>query len=295
MGRDALGAISRAPLRATPRHQEELLRFSVGNIAFYAVAGTALLGLAVLPLYGAGVAEVICEGPRLSRHSWPRPFSPSLSSGFSSTTGPTSVSSYYAFPFCICVLAEGLEVLAAWARRGRLAATVAAAFLVACLVWNQIRYPTYGIFYLALTPTLFLDTARTTRSDLRSDAHPMAARVVRLHETLASSFSRGLFDPRPRPAPCELSDPAFACLGTLKTAADRLLAEGQPIGFRPPRGWPVDRIASFIRLRNILERPIVGPASADVSLAGVEAAPGADFSRPPFLARCGPYVLVRTR
>ncbi|HEX7604492.1 MAG TPA: hypothetical protein VF316_22895 [Polyangiaceae bacterium] len=29
---------------------------------------------------------------------------------------------YYLFPFCICFLAEGLDALAAWARRGRLAA-----------------------------------------------------------------------------------------------------------------------------------------------------------------------------
>ena len=31
-------------------------------------------------------------------------------------------------------------------------------------------------------------------------------------------------------------------------------------------------------------------------LAGIEAVPaGADVTRPPFVARCGPYVLVRTR
>ncbi len=118
---------------------------------------------------------------------------------------------------------------------------------------------------------------------------------MRLHETLPSSFSRGLFDPRPRPAPCSLADPGFACLESLKGAADRLLGEGQPIGFRPPPAWPPDRIASFIRLRNIFQRPVVDPPAADVSLAGVEAVPGADFERPPFVARCGPYVLVRTR
>jgi hypothetical protein len=38
-----------------PRHvQEALLSFSPANVRFYAIAGPALLGLAVLPLYGAG-------------------------------------------------------------------------------------------------------------------------------------------------------------------------------------------------------------------------------------------------
>ena len=118
---------------------------------------------------------------------------------------------------------------------------------------------------------------------------------MRLHETLASSFSRGLFDPRPTAPPCAIAEPGFACLGTLKSAADRVLAEGQPIGFLPPKSWPSDRIQSFIRLRNVFERPIVDPESADISLAGVEVVPGADLSKPPFVARCGPYVLVRTR
>ncbi len=179
---------------------------------------------------------------------------------------------------------------------GRVSTVVSAAFLAGCLLWNQIRYPSYGFGLIALTPKLFLEAARTTKGNLKTELHLTGARVVRLHEYAGLEFfPRALRPPSCARSPCSLADPAFACLGTLKTAADRLLAEGQPIGFRPPRGWPNGQIVSFIRLRNIFHRPIVDPVAADISLAGVEAAPGADFSRPPFVDRCGPYILARTR
>lgn len=131
---------------------------------------------------------------------------------------------------------------------------------------------------------------------MKTELHLTGARVVRLHETLRSSLSGGLFDPRPRPAPCAASDPAIACLATLKSTADTLLRTGQPIGFLPPKDWPADPHSSFIRLRNFFERPVLDPASAEVSLAGVEVVrPGADLSKPPFVAHCGPYVMARTR
>ncbi len=281
-----------------PRHDfEALLKPTLSNLTSYAISGAALLGLLLLPLYVLGGLRLLGEDAASRRYR-------AASFLTASTILVFVVFLYdwadkrflvYALPFFTCALAEGLESLRNCAARGRLAAIASAAFLVACLLWNQIRYPSYGSAYLALTPKHFLEAVSTTTGNLKTELHLTGARVVRLHETLPSSFSRGLFDFRPSVAPCLLGDPAFSCLGTLKAAADRILGEGQPIGFRPPRSWPADRIVSFIRLRNVLQRPILDPEAADISLAGVEAAPGADFARPPFVARCGPYVLVRTR
>jgi hypothetical protein len=77
---------------------------------------------------------------------------------------------------------------------------------------------------------------------------------------------------------------------------DRLLPPGQPLGLvtLTPRGWPSDYWSSTQRLANALLRPVVLPGEAEILLAGIEAVPaGADVARPPFVARCGPYVLVR--
>ena len=82
----------------------------------------------------------------------------------------------------------------------------------------------------------------------------------------------------------------------LKNEADRLLPPGRPLGLVTPRGWPSDYWSSTQRLANTLLRPVVLPGEAEIMLAGIEAAHAdADFTRPPFVARCGPYVLVRTR
>jgi hypothetical protein len=281
-----------------PRHDfEALLRPTLSNLSTYAIAGPAVLGLLLLPLYALGGLRLLVVDPVSRRYK----------AGAVGMAGALVVFLLffydwadkrfliYLLPPFACALAEGIEGLRAHAAGGRVAAAVSAAFLAACLLWNQIRYPSYGFAYLALTPMHFLEAARTTTPTLKTELHLTGARVVRLHETLLSSFSRGLFDPRQRPAPCALGDPAFACLGGLKGVADRILAPGQPVGFLPPKSWPADRISSGIRLRNVLQRPIVDPASAGVSLAGVEETPGADLSKPTFLARCGPYVLVRTR
>jgi hypothetical protein len=281
-----------------PRHDfESLLGTTISNLTPYAISGVALLGLLLLPLYVLGGMRLFRRDAVSHRYRVALLLTVSAILVFVVFFYDWADKRFlvYALPFFTCALAEGLESLRAYAARGRVPAAVSAVFLAACLLWNQIRYPSYGFGFIALTPQYFLEAARTTRNDLKTELHLTGAHVVCLHETLTSSFSRGLFDPRPRPAPCALADPSFTCLGTLKAAADRLLAEGQPIGFHPPNAWPSDRIVSFIRIRNVLERPIVDPTAADVSLAGVEAAPGADFSRPPFEAHCGPYVLVRTR
>ena len=281
-----------------PRHDfESLLRPTVSNLTSYAISGVAVLGLLLLPLFVLGGLRLLRGDAASRRYRAAILFTASAILVFVVFFYDWADRRFlvYALPFFTCAFAEGLESLRAWAARGPVQAVVSAVFFLGCLLWNQIRYPSYGFGFIALTPEHFLEAARTTRGNLKTELHLTGARVERLHGTLASSFSRGLFDPRPRPAPCLLADPAFVCLGSLKGAVDRLLAEGQPIGFRPPRAWPEDRLVSFIRLRNVLQRPIVDPPVADISLAGVEAVPGADFSRPPFLAHCGPYVLARTR
>ena len=281
-----------------PRHDfEALLRPTLSNVGSYAIAGPAVLGLLLLPLYALGGLRLLVAGPGSRRYR-------AAAFGMAGTLFVFLLFFYdwadrrflvYLLPPLACALAEGLEGLKAYAARGRLATAFAAAFFVACLLWNQIRYPSYGFGYVALTPKHFLEASRTATPTMKTELHLTGARVVRLHETLLSSFSRGLFDLRLRPAACELAVPAYTCLGTLKGSVDGVLPAGRPIGFLPPADWPPDRLVDFIRLRNVLQRPVVDPASSDVALAGVEAAPGADFSKPPFLARCGPYVLVRTR
>ena len=281
-----------------PRHDfEALLRPTLSNVTSYAISGAALLGLLLIPLYALGAFRLLRGDAASRRYRAASIFTATAVLVFTVFFYDWADRRFlvYVLPFFTCALAEGFEALRRYAARGRLHALAASAFFVACLLWNQIRYPSYGFGYLALTPEHFLEAGRTMAANLKTELHLTGARVVRLHATLPSSFSRGLFDPRATLPPCPLGDPRFACLGTLKAAADRLLAEGQPIGFRPPASWPADRLVSFIRLRNVFQRPIVDPGAADISLAGVEAVPGADLSRPPFLARCGPYVLARTR
>ncbi len=281
-----------------PRHDfEALVHPTLSNLGSYAFSGVALLGLLILPLYAWGGLRLL-TGDAASRRYRAAPLFAALSIlVFVLFLYDWADRRFlvYVLPFLTCALAEGLEDVRTYAARGRLAAAASAAFFAACLLWNQVRYPSYGFGYLAVTPQHFLEATRTSTSNLKTELHLTGARVVRLHETFASSFSRGLFDPRQRPAPCALGDPSFACLGGLKGVADGILAPGQPLGFLPPKSWPADRIVDFIRLRNVVERPIVDPAAADVSLGGVEALPGAESPQLPILARCGPYVLVRTR
>jgi hypothetical protein len=282
-----------------PRHAFELLVSpTLSNATFYAISGVALLGLLPLVLYALGVFRLFGVGSAFRRYraAWLLTASTLLVFLVFFYDWADKRFLVYALPFLTCALAEGLENLRSFAARGRFATFAAAALLGGCLLWNQIRYPSYGFYYLALTPEHFLEAALTTRDNFKIEQHLAGARVVRLHDSLASSFSGGLFDPRPRPVPCAPADPAIACLATLKRAADTLLAPGEPMGFLPPKDWPADGHSSFIRLRNVFERPVLDIHSAAVSLGGVEVVqPGADLTKPPFVAHCGPYVMARTR
>ncbi|MEO8586097.1 MAG: glycosyltransferase family 39 protein [Acidobacteriota bacterium] len=281
-----------------PRHGvEALIRPSLANAPFYAYALVALVGLVPIALYVAG-------GIRLAR-------SPSAPRWRAAVLGPlVAVSLFWLFvydwadkrfllyvlPFLVCFLAEGLVLLRDLARRGRAAAAAAAGFLAMALLWNQIRYPSYGFQFLALSPAHFLEPRLTFDSAAKAVVHWDGAQLVRPFGSYAAAWSRGLFDPRRADIGCPVSDLGYSCLAVLKGEADRLLGPGQPVGLVTtlPRGWPSDYWSSTQRLANELLRPVALPGEAEILLAGIELVPaGADVSRPPFLARCGPYVLVR--
>lgn len=276
-----------------PRHGvEALLYFSAENVRFYAIAGPALLGLAILPLYAAGFARLVARD--FPDRTWRASVVPPLGALavfwllFYNWADKRFL--YYLFPFCICFLAEGLDALMAWARRGRLAAALACAYLVVALLWNQIRYPSYGIQYVALTPQDFLEASVTECPSPKGKVtfHLAGARVVRLHGSFLAGFSRSLFDFRLTPAACPVQPPSSACLVALKANVDRLFAPGEAVGFSP-FGSAADRASSAKHLGEILGRHVVPPGEARLALLERGSSP-----RQP-LASCGPYALVPVR
>jgi hypothetical protein len=272
---------------------ESLLYFSAENVPFYAIAGLALLGLAVLPLYGAGFLRLAARD--FQDRAWRAAVIAPLAAlavfwlFFYNWTDKRFL--YYLFPFCVCALAEGLDALAAYARRGRLATALACAYLGAALLWNQIRYPSYGVRYLALTPQDFLEASVIEHAQPFGKAtfHLAGARIVRLHGSFLASFSGSLFDVRlPAAAGCSVPVPSPACLVALKANVDHLFAPGEAIGFSPP-GSADNGVSSMKRLGEILGRRVVPPGQARLALVGRDAS-----SKSP-LATCGPYSLVPAR
>lgn len=282
-----------------PHHGvEALLRLSIGNVfPFYVLVATALLGLVPLALYLAGMLRLVrSPSPPRWRAAVLGPLiALSLFWGFVYDWADKRFL-LYTLPFLVCFLAEGLELLRDFARNGRAAAAASAGFLALALLWNQIRYPSGSFSLLALTPFHFLVPGLTFTPAQKAVLHLEGAKVVRLHGRFLESFSLGLFDPYRVEVPCSVADQGYTCLAVLKGEADRLLRPGQPVGLLTPRGWPSDYWSSTQRLANALLRPVTSPGEAEIMLAGIEAAHAdADFTRPPFVARCGPYVLVRMR
>ena len=282
-----------------PHHDvEAVLHLSLSNVPFFGFAAVALVGLVPLPLYVLGAVAFLEDEPgsRTWRAAIAVPAAWIAALFFFVYDWADKRFLLYLLPFLIACLAAGLEKLRTWADRGVLAAAAACAYLTAALLWNQIRYPSYGIRYLALTPLDFLEASVTMTRASKTELRFADARVVRVHDSLLAGFSRGLFDVRLKPEDCPLDKPSYACLAKLKAAADQLLEKGEPIGFLIPRGWPADSYTSLRRLGNVFLRPVSLISDARIALAGVEAVPaGADLSRPPFIAACGPYALVRVR
>lgn len=276
-----------------PHHDvEKVLRLSVSNVPFFAFAALALVGLVPLPLYARGLAAVV--GGRRESADWSAAV---LLPAASTAAFFLFVYDWadkrfllYVLPALVVCLAAGLARLRAFASRGRLAAVGAGAFLVAAVFWNQIRYPSYGIRYLALTPRDFLEASVTLTESLKSELHLAGARVVRVHESWLGGFSRGLFDPRLAPVPCSTGDPSFSCLSVLRRRADALLKPGEPIGLDPPPGWTGDYYVQTNRLGNAFRRRAVLPRDGAIAFVGR----GSTGYGPP-IESCGPYALVRSR
>lgn len=277
---------------------EAILRPSLSNVGFYVFSATAVMGLLPLPLYAWGFARLLRRPPAEGGRYRTAVFATLGSVGFFWLflyDWADRRFLVYLAPFLACLLAEGLEGLAALARRGapwRRAA--AAAFVLAALLWNQIRYPSYGFFHLALTPVHFLVMGLTFTPAAKAVLHAEGAKVERIHRNLPGAFARGLFDVRQRPPDCPAAD--RACVARLKQALDGLLASGEPVGFIAPRSWGDDFYGSKNRLGNALLRPVEAPGRARMTFAAVDALPpGTDPARPPEEASCGPYVVRDAR
>jgi hypothetical protein len=264
---------------AAPRHGvEALLHPSLGHLGFFAFAGTALLGLALLPLYAAGLFRMMAGDSVGVRDYRAAVLAPPAAMGiffFFLYDWADKRFLFYLFPFAACLLAEGLASMIAFSRKGFLRLLGASTYLLIALLWNQIHYPSYGIDYLAITPRDFLDRAGLLRG----------APVVRLHDRFLSAFSRGLFDFRLRPADCRLGE-GYEALLRLRPILDERLGRGVPIGLYTPAGWPADYWSSVNRASNVLERPVVRPDLAPCGLAGVEV-PGKKT-----ILTVAPYVVV---
>ncbi len=264
-----------------PRHVVELVRPSLAHLVFFLVAGTALLGLALLPLYAAGLIRTLFFGVEQYRDFRATVLAPLVVIGIFFVflyDWADKRFLFYLFPFCVCLLAEGVALVFGFARKGPLQLMGAAAYLAVALLWNQIRYPSYGIHYVALTPRDFFDPTG------RLEGKP----VARIHDRYVSAFTHGLFDYRPHPAACHLGDDYLA-LVKLRPVLDEKLGRGVPVGFYTPAGWPADYWSSVNRLSNILLRPVVRPDQAVCGVAGMEVPGKTTFLfAPPYYVVCGP-------
>jgi hypothetical protein len=249
------------------------------------------MGLALVPLYALGLARALRRRPLGAAHraAYLPPLAGTLVFFVFFYRWADKRFLLYAFPFAVCLLAEGFEVVTRAARKSAAATAICAAYLVVAILWNSIRYPDYGTKYLALTPTRFLEAVPRGKPDLvGNDAFTLrGARVVALNADLRSALSGALFDFSQRPPACDVHDPAYTALLALAPELDRRLGRGTPIGYHDLPGFPQWNSA-MLRLANVLRRPIVLPPYAEYAIAA-EPVPGTV----PVL-RCGPYRLVRT-
>jgi hypothetical protein len=270
---------------------EELLRPSLSNLRFYAFALLALVGLVPLLLYVRGAAILAAAW------STDRDWSASV------LLPAASVAAFflfvydwadkrfllYVFPALVVCLAAGLEWLRARASRRLPTAVLGCAYLAAAVLWNQIRYPSYGIHYLALTPRDFLEASLTMTSSFKAQLHLAGGHVVRIHRSWLGAFSRGLFDLRLAPTRCATDEEAYTCLATLRTKVDALLKPDDPIGLDLAAGSSGDYYLQKSRFGNAFGRTAGLPRNAAVALVRR----GSAGYGPP-LEACGPYALVRS-
>ncbi|MEO7795671.1 MAG: hypothetical protein ABIV06_12955 [Thermoanaerobaculia bacterium] len=139
---------------------EFLIHPSFHNVWYFAVVATALLGLALLPLYLAGLFRLLLvRAHRISPWTQAVLFPLLCLTIFFVLIYDWADKRflYYLFPFAVAVAAEGIAMLMDWARRGRLHAIGVAVILALMLIWNRIPYPASSHRLLALSPRTFVD------------------------------------------------------------------------------------------------------------------------------------------
>ncbi len=237
---------------------ESLFHFTTGNLVFYFFTIPAVLGLLLLPLYGGGAARLAAR-PGVLRDSQVQAYLLPLVSltGFWVFLYDWVDRRFvlYLFPFLLPLLAEGLEAVRTYGRRGAAPRLLATVPVLAAFCWNGIRYPPYGIGYLAVTPKLFVRFPEAGQKAAGQKFGLEGANIVRLHATYLGAFARGLFDVRVRQRPCDLGD--RAALLWLRDRLDRVLPPGAPIGFHQPPGYPRDYWSNLNRTSNVLLRPVI--------------------------------------
>lgn len=274
---------------ADPHWIEELVRFSPENVSFFAFTGLALLGLLLLPLYAAGVARLLrrpAGGDRLVREAIVPPLvALGLFFGLLYDWADKRFL-IYLFPFALAFLALGLEGLFVRGSGGPARRSLASAYLLTGLAWNQIAYPPYGIPFLALTPRDFLVVSARVNERSKTVLSLANVRVQRVHPRIGDALRGGLFDFSLRPPPCLLEGPACSRLPELKWRLDEKLGPGVAVGMEPLPGWPENEWISRRRMSNILGRPVVRP-----ELTPCRIAPGpVDGLRSEFVS--GPYTVA---
>lgn len=258
---------------------ERLIQPSFDNVWYYAVVATALLGLAVIPLYLAGLSRLL-----LVRALRVSPWSQAVLFPLVSLTlfftlvyhWADKRFLYYLFPFAVAVAAEGLALLSEYARGGRLRAAGAGALLALMLVWNRIPYPDATHRLLALSPTLFVDVTREwPGSRLETEAAGSVAR-----------FTADGFFAYERPAGGCLQAEERAATPALRAGLAALLAPAEPVALQSATADPGAAWSERRHFAVALERPVVKPDEARfaVRLAGL--------SGPPPVASYGPFALA---
>ncbi|MFI5179851.1 MAG: glycosyltransferase family 39 protein [Thermoanaerobaculia bacterium] len=270
----------------------ELVAFVPQNVLFYVVAGTALVGLVAAPLYILGAFRTFQPADENVKAFQVSFLAPLVGLGTFFLFFYRWIDKrflFYELPFLMVFFAGGADRLIDYGRRVRSLRAAIGAYLAVAVLWTQIRYPSYGIRVLALSPRDFLEfqtegVARWTRLRLSG------ARVVRLNESLRASLSGGLFDFSLRSRACSLDTPEYAALLQLKTDLDERLGPGVPVALTPLSGWPADPWLCWNRLGNVIRRPVVRPGRAPCRVTDRETE--GETKEEALLLRSGPFRVV---
>ncbi len=261
---------------------ERLVQPSFDNLGYYAVVATALLGLAVIPLYLAGFFRLVLVRDHRSHRISPWAQSvlfPLLSLALFFTLVYHWADKrflYYLFPFAVAVAAEGLAMLVEFARGGRLRSAGAMAVLALMLLWNRIPYPDATHRLLALSPREFVDaTGGWPGIRLRNEAPWSPALLT----------TDGFFAWK-RPAASCAQPEERAATPALRAYLDAHLAPPEPVVLLSGTADPGVYWSERNHFAAALERAVVKPGEARFAVR-LDGVPG-----PPAAASFGPFAVV---